>query len=132
MTLDSSLTNEQRALLGCGPFWGTRCDSAAAARDFDYTGQAGCQNVLFTRALFFDQVTPGSLQRGGGIDLLNMEGSALVQSWGGVEGTQPGYTATSKAAAPPESSTETSGCRRRLAITVVTAHADRIQSGDHE
>src|SRR5262249_50409377 len=28
-TLDNSLTNEQRALLGCGPFYGTRCDSSA-------------------------------------------------------------------------------------------------------
>ncbi len=100
MTLDSTLTNEQRALLGCGPFWGTRCDSSASALDFDCTGQAGCQDVALTRALFFDQVTPGSLQRGGGIDLLNMEGSALVQAWGGVEGTQPGYVAVSMAQAP--------------------------------
>ncbi len=34
-TLDSSLTNEQRALLGCGPFYGTRCDSARRARPTD-------------------------------------------------------------------------------------------------
>ena len=27
LTMDSTLTNEQRALLGCGPFYGTRCDS---------------------------------------------------------------------------------------------------------
>src|SRR4030095_5709950 len=27
LTLDSTLTNEQRALIGCGPFFSTRCDS---------------------------------------------------------------------------------------------------------
>ena len=29
LTLDQVLSNEQRALLGCGPFYGTRCDSGA-------------------------------------------------------------------------------------------------------
>ena len=31
MTLDNSLTVQQKALLGCGPAYGTRCDSGAAA-----------------------------------------------------------------------------------------------------
>ena len=70
-TLDSSLTNEQRALLGCGPFYGVRCDSAARE----------------TTTLQFPQ--SGAF---GGLDFMNMEASVLVQSWLGVEGTQPGQT----------------------------------------
>ncbi len=70
-TLDSSLTNEQRALLGCGPFYGVRCDSA----------------VRETTALQFPQSGPF-----GGLDFMNMDASVLVQSWLGVEGTQPGQT----------------------------------------
>lgn len=62
-TLDNSLTNEQRALLGCGPFWATRCDTAASF---------------------------GNYGAFGGIDLLNAEASALVQSWPGIEGTPTG------------------------------------------
>jgi hypothetical protein len=65
-TLDSTLTNEQRALLGCGPFFGTRCDTGRI--DIDLGG-----NVLF-----------GPF---GGIDLLNAEGGYLVNAWPGVEGT---------------------------------------------
>ena len=72
-TLDSSLTNEQRALLGCGPFFGTRCDTSARE----------------TATLHFPQ--SGAY---GGIDFLNMEASVLVQSWLGVEGTLPGQTLT--------------------------------------
>ncbi len=70
-TLDSSLTNEQRALLGCGPFYGVRCDSA----------------VRETTTLQFPQSGPF-----GGLDFLNTEASVLVQSWLGVEGTLPGQT----------------------------------------
>jgi len=66
-TLDSSLTNEQRALLGCGPFYGTRCDTAAPN---------------------------GVYGRFGGVDFLNMEASALMQSWPGLEGTVEGHTTT--------------------------------------
>jgi hypothetical protein len=62
-TLDNSLTNEQRALLGCGPFYGSRCDSA---------------------------LDSGVYGKFGGVDFLNMEGSVLVQSWPGVEGTVGG------------------------------------------
>ncbi len=49
-TLGGTLSPEQEALLGCGPFWGTQCDDD-------------------------------------GIDLLTAEGSAIFQSWPGVEGT---------------------------------------------
>ena len=72
-TLDSSLTNEQRALLGCGPFYGTRCDSSSretTTADFPQSGPFG------------------------GIDLLNAEASAIVQSWLGIDGTLPGQIAT--------------------------------------
>jgi len=72
-TLDSSLTNEQRALLGCGPFYGTRCDSSARE----------------TTTFQFPQSGPF-----GGIDFMNMEASVLVQSWTGIDGTQPGQHAS--------------------------------------
>jgi len=74
VTLDRSLTNEQRALLGCGPFFGSRCDSSLRFRDT-------------TRTTYF-----GSY---GGLDFMNMEASALVQSWIGVEGSVQGDTTTS-------------------------------------
>jgi hypothetical protein len=78
-TLDSSLTNEQRALLGCGPFYGVRCDSAARE----------------TTTLQFAQ--SGAF---GGLDFMNMEASVLVQSWLGVEGTQPGQSLTDASPQP--------------------------------
>ncbi|MGH7338083.1 MAG: hypothetical protein ACREI7_10915, partial [Myxococcota bacterium] len=78
-TLDSSLTNEQRALLGCGPFYGVRCDSATRE----------------TTTLQFPQSGPF-----GGIDFMNMEASVLVQSWLGVEGTQPGQTTSDNLSQP--------------------------------
>ncbi len=61
-TLDQTLTVQQRALLGCGPFYGTTCDGGV----------------------------PGGSQFAnapGGIDLLNAEASALVQSWVGFDGS---------------------------------------------
>jgi hypothetical protein len=72
-SLDATLTNEQRALLGCGPFYGTRCDSSVANRVFGAYG---------------------------GVDFLNAEASALLQSWPGFEGTLPGHTATTNLAQP--------------------------------
>lgn len=66
-TLDNSLTNEQRALLGCGPYYGSRCDTGWPS---------------------------GVYGRFGGLDFLNMEASALVQSWPGFEGTVAGHTTT--------------------------------------
>ncbi|HEX5065091.1 MAG TPA: DUF1302 family protein [Myxococcota bacterium] len=79
ITLDRALTNEQRALLGCGPFYGSRCDSSLRFRDS-------------ARTTYF-----GSY---GGLDFMNMEASALVQSWPGVDGTREGHTSTSTAIQP--------------------------------
>jgi hypothetical protein len=72
-SLDMALTNEQRGLLGCGPFYGTRCDSSVATTVFGNYG---------------------------GIDFLNAEASALLQAWPGFDGTLPGHTATSNVAQP--------------------------------
>jgi hypothetical protein len=58
-TIAQVLTPQQQALLGCGPFYGTNCDS---------------------------QKTPDGSPGFGGLDLLNAEASALVQSWGGFDG----------------------------------------------
>ncbi len=101
-TLDSGLTNEQRALLGCGPFFGTRCDSSVTfeVNDCDPLTLEGCTVFEASRRLFFDAVIPGTAQPGGGIDLLNMEASAIMQSFPGFDGTPRGYITTSRAAAP--------------------------------
>ncbi|HEY5656208.1 MAG TPA: DUF1302 family protein, partial [Myxococcota bacterium] len=72
-SLDATLTNEQRALLGCGPFYGTRCDSSVARQVYGAYG---------------------------GVDFLNAEASAVLQAWPGFEGTLPGHTATSNLAQP--------------------------------
>jgi len=74
--MDRTLTAEQRALIGCGPFYGTRCDSAVAW---------------------------GIYPEGGGIDLLNAEGSVMLQSFPGLEGSDSfvsDWTTTSSAAQP--------------------------------
>ncbi|MGH0031356.1 MAG: DUF1302 family protein [Myxococcota bacterium] len=74
-TLDNSLTNEQRALLGCGPFYGTRCDSSANVNPLPvFPGDTNRDPRVYARA--------------GGLDFLNMEASALMQAWPGFEGTQ--------------------------------------------
>ena len=78
-TLDNSLTNEQRALLGCGPFFGTRCDSAANV------------NPVVTGAGTPIDPLPKLYARAGGLDFLNMDASVLVQAWPGVEGTTDGH-----------------------------------------
>jgi hypothetical protein len=75
LSLDSVLSPEQRALLGCGPFYGTRCDSSRRDRG------AG---------------TGVPFPEGGGVDFLNAEASALMQSWPGIEGTEDGWTTTSR------------------------------------
>jgi hypothetical protein len=102
VTLDSGLTNEQRALLGCGPFFGTRCDSSVTfeINDCDPVTLEGCTVFEASRRGFFDDVIPGTAQPGGGIDLLNMEASAIMQSFPGFDGTPAGYITTSRAAAP--------------------------------
>ena len=101
-TLDSGLTNEQRALLGCGPFFGTRCDSSVTfeINDCDPLTLEGCTVFEASRRGFFDAVIPGTAQPGGGIDLLNTEASAIMQSFPGFDGTPKGYITTSRAAAP--------------------------------
>jgi len=81
LTMDSTLTNFQKALLGCGAFFGTRCDSAVAIDAlvdgdvFDSVAQINGEQQQF--------------QEGGGIDFLNTDASALEQSWPGREGTAP-------------------------------------------
>jgi hypothetical protein len=102
VTLDSGLTNEQRALLGCGPFFGTRCDSSVTfeINDCDPLTLEGCTVFEASRRGFFDDVIPGTAQPGGGIDLLNMEASAIMQSFPGFDGTPNGYITTSRVAAP--------------------------------
>jgi hypothetical protein len=79
ITLDKALTNEQRAILGCGPFFASRCDSS-----LQFSNSA--------RGLSFGNY--------GGLDFMNMEASALVQAWPGVEGTLEGHTTTSLAIQP--------------------------------
>jgi len=70
------LSVQQQALLGCGPFYGTSCDG-------------GANQVSNTAA-------PG------GIDLMNAEASALVQSWLGFDGsTVAGIPATDASVAQP-------------------------------
>ncbi|MCH2171487.1 hypothetical protein MK489_11935, partial [Myxococcota bacterium] len=69
LTLDSGLSREQRALLGCGPFWGTRCDSSST------------QSNPLTGDKWYD------FSEGGGVDFLNMEASVLLQAFPGIEGT---------------------------------------------
>jgi hypothetical protein len=77
LTLDSTLTNEQRALLGCGPYYGTRCDTSV--KDSTVLPFAG-------RGAICTLLNSGCVE-GGGIDFLHMEASALTQSWVGFEGT---------------------------------------------
>jgi hypothetical protein len=96
ISLDESLTNEQRALLGCGPFWGTRCDTSVdAVLDRNGTDNPSDDGIVPLRL-------KGSKIYGrfGGMDFLNMEASVLEQSWPGVEGTLPGHFATDKIPQP--------------------------------
>jgi hypothetical protein len=72
-TLAQVFTTQQQALLGCGPLYGTTCDG----------GKVGAPG-------------PGP----GGIDLLNAEASALVQSWLGFDGTGTKLRLATDASAP--------------------------------
>jgi hypothetical protein len=69
LTLDSALTAEQRALLGCGPFYGTRCDASAPDPEVGFTA-------------------------GGGPDLRHAELGALVQALPATLGGRIGYRTT--------------------------------------
>jgi hypothetical protein len=60
-TLAQTLTPAQQSLLGCGAVYGTSCDGGNVSSPLN--------------------------NNAGGIDLLNAEASALVQSWIGIEGT---------------------------------------------
>src|SRR5262249_46021737 len=88
LSLDSVLTAEQRALIGCGPFYGTRCDSSRTDRALP----------------LFDPNFPNGMgvgfPEGGGIDFLNTEASALTQSFVGIPGTVDGWTTTSRTLSP--------------------------------
>ncbi|CAG1000279.1 hypothetical protein MYXO_02958 [Myxococcaceae bacterium] len=77
-TLSQVTTVQQQALLGCGPFYGTPCDGGASNAIADATPAPG------------------------GVDLLNAEASALIQSWTGFDGsTFQGALATDKTVAQP-------------------------------
>lgn len=68
-TLDDSLTNEQRGLFGCGPIFGTRCDSSATRNPLESLGG------VIPLETFERHFGPA-----GGIDLLNTEASASLES----------------------------------------------------
>jgi hypothetical protein len=80
------MTAEQRALLGCGPFFGTRCDSSR----LDRAALAG-----------FPAGSGVGFPEGGGIDLLNAEASALLESWPGTFGASEGWTTTERGLVQP-------------------------------
>jgi len=98
LTLDSTLGNEQRALLGCGPFFASRCDSSLREA-LNILGQA---EVIGSGGNELGAKQNGDAIYGefGGVDLLNAEASALLQSWPGFEGTRPGYFVTDRIPAP--------------------------------
>jgi hypothetical protein len=92
LTLDSSLTNEQKALLGCGPFFGTRCDSSDVVAEFyEDPSLPDCATVAPGTPCLGGEMDVPLTPAGGGIDLLNADASFLVQSWAGIEGTGPEF-----------------------------------------
>jgi hypothetical protein len=106
LSIDSTLTSYQRALFGCGPFYGTRCDSSVPTPD-------------------------GIFPAAGGLDFLNAEASAVTQSWPGVEGTHTLglngwdgrlWTTTDRALTQPGTAGFDGGpvCTRRVGGRIVT------------
>ena len=89
LTLDQVLSNEQRALFGCGPFYGTRCDS----------GRGGLATSPFIAGQALNYQGLG-FSAGGGIDLLNSEASALLQAWPGIFGTDASWATTNRELGP--------------------------------
>jgi hypothetical protein len=82
LTLDSALTIQQRGLVGCGPLFGTRCDSSLRA-------SGGPFGINLCTAFGV------GCTEGGGIDLLNTAAPAVLQATVGLEGTDladPVYT----------------------------------------
>ncbi|MEE9606482.1 MAG: hypothetical protein V3U03_01995, partial [Myxococcota bacterium] len=104
LTLDSTLTSPQRGIIGCGPLYGTRCDTS----------------------LPFSEVVVGfplTYPEGGGLDPLNTEGNALSESWPAVAGTAtPGLNGFSE-----ESFTGTDGTV--FPMTWVTTLRGLVQPG---
>jgi hypothetical protein len=86
LSLDSVLTAEQRALLGCGPFFGTRCDSSR----LDRAAVPG-----------FPPGSGAGFPEGGGVDLLNAEASALLESAPGTFGASEDWTTTERGLVQP-------------------------------
>ncbi len=68
VSLDESLSNETRALAGCGPLYGTRCDSSRDDVLVYQKRRVGIFTVTDTYAA------------GGGLDLENGEASALLEA----------------------------------------------------
>jgi hypothetical protein len=93
LTMDQTLTNEQRALLGCGPFYGTRCDSGRGG--VILAPLAPGQNLNYQASNNNKGWAPG-----GGLDVLNAEASAILQAFPGVEGTTDGWTTTNRELGP--------------------------------
>jgi hypothetical protein len=96
--LGDVLTDEQQALLGCGPFWQTSCDTHEFRRRK--------QNIT----------------KFGGIDLLNAEMSALIQSW-------PGFPGTSRDVRPVWETTDSSVAQPGTIGFVGGAVATRFEEG---
>jgi hypothetical protein len=94
LTLDSTLTNEQRATLGCGHFYSSRCDSGVGG----FWPLGGGTGVSYQGLGF---------SFGGGFDPLNAEASVVLWAFPGNEGTAtvglngltestPGWTTTDR------------------------------------
>jgi hypothetical protein len=90
LTLDSTLTNEQRALLGCGPFFGTRCDASNKMEPIVPSLGIGVCELLGIGCTV-----------GGGLGFLSMEGNVLIQSFAGIEGTPEGVWLTTSGLPQP-------------------------------
>jgi hypothetical protein len=85
ITLDQSLTNEQRALLGCGPFWGTRCDTSVDSV-LDRNGTDDPNDDAIVQLTLEGSRVYG---RFGGIDFLNGEASAMFEAVASPDTTAP-------------------------------------------
>jgi len=89
LTLDSTLTSEQKALLGCGPFFGTRCDSSDRIINVTQRTDTGDIGVQFAGQAPFIPSAPTDKNFGptGGLDVFNAEASVIFQSFIGFDGT---------------------------------------------
>jgi hypothetical protein len=91
LTLDSTLSNQQKALLGCGPFFGTRCDSSDVVETYFDASFPDCTTVAPGEPCAGGPADVPLTPQGGGIDLFNTDASFLIQSWAGIEGTGPEF-----------------------------------------